>query len=117
MALDVASGRVRWPFGPPAVFPGPPTFVPGAAATGGGVYLADYLGTVYALDATDGRDRWRIATEPRTSVEPVLVADGHVHVGSGKGLYTLDAVTGAPKWRFQAGGDVVGSPVVADGRI
>ncbi|MFF0015860.1 PQQ-binding-like beta-propeller repeat protein [Streptomyces sp. NPDC005374] len=117
MALDVASGRVRWHFEAPAVFLCAPTFVPGAAVTGGGVYLADYLGTVYALDATDGRDRWRIATEARASVEPVLVAAGHVHVGSGKGLYTLDAVTGTPKWRFQAGGDIVGAPAVAEGRI
>ncbi|MBA4864895.1 PQQ-binding-like beta-propeller repeat protein [Streptomyces sp. PSKA54] len=117
LAVDVASGHVRWHFEAPAVFLSPPAYVPGPAVTGGGVYLADYLGTVYALDATDGRDRWRIATESRSSVDPVLVADGHVHVGSGKGLYTLDAVTGTPKWRFQAGGDVVGAPAVADGRI
>ncbi|MFJ8107326.1 PQQ-binding-like beta-propeller repeat protein [Streptomyces sp. NPDC096132] len=117
IAVDVASGRVRWHFEAPAVFLSPPAFVPGPAVTGGGVYLADYLGTVYALDATDGRDRWRIATESRSSVDPVLVAAGHVHVGSGKGLYTLDAVTGTPKWRFQAGGDIVGAPAVAEGRI
>jgi outer membrane protein assembly factor BamB len=117
LAVDVASGHVRWHFEAPAVFLSPPTFVPGPAVTGGGVYLADYLGTVYALDATDGRDRWRIATEARSSIDPVLVAAGHVHVGSGKGLYTLDAVTGTPKWRFQAGGDVVGAPAVAEGRI
>ncbi|MFH8800461.1 PQQ-binding-like beta-propeller repeat protein [Streptomyces sp. NPDC017936] len=117
LAVDVASGMVRWHFEAPAVFLSPPTFVPGPAVTGGGVYLADYLGTVYALDATDGRDRWRIATEARSSVDPVLVAGGHVHVGSGKGLYTLDAVTGTPKWRFQAGGDIVGAPAVAEGRI
>ncbi|MFF9220377.1 outer membrane protein assembly factor BamB family protein [Streptomyces viridosporus] len=117
IALDVAGGHVRWHFEAPAVFLSPPAFVPGPAVTGGGVYLADYLGTVYALDATDGRDRWRIATESRASVEPVLVAAGHVHVGSGKGLYTLDAVTGTPKWRFQSGGDIVGSPAVAEGRI
>ncbi|MFC5656232.1 PQQ-binding-like beta-propeller repeat protein, partial [Streptomyces nogalater] len=117
LAVEAASGRVRWHFEAPAVFLGPPAFAPGPAVTGGGVYLADYLGTVYALDAADGRDRWRIATEARSSVEPVLVAAGHVHVGSGKGLYTLDAVTGTPKWRFQAGGDVVGAPAVAEGRI
>jgi outer membrane protein assembly factor BamB/tRNA A-37 threonylcarbamoyl transferase component Bud32 len=117
LAIDVASGHVRWHFEAPAVFLCPPTFAPGPAVTGGGVYLADYLGTVYALDATDGRDRWRIATESRASIEPVLVAAGHVHVGSGKGLYTLDAVTGTPKWRFQAGGDLVGAPAVAEGRI
>ncbi|WP_128375095.1 PQQ-binding-like beta-propeller repeat protein [Streptomyces cavernae] len=117
LAIDVASGHVRWHFEAPAVFLCAPTFAPGPAVTGGGIYLADYLGTVYALDSADGRDRWRIATEARASIEPVLVADGHVHVGSGKGLYTLDAVTGTPKWRFQAGGDIVGAPAVAEGRI
>ncbi|MFJ6657721.1 PQQ-binding-like beta-propeller repeat protein [Streptomyces sp. NPDC091377] len=117
LAVDAASGHVKWHFEAPAVFLSPPAFAPGPAVTGGGVYLADYLGTVYALDAADGRDRWRIATESRTSVEPVLVAGGHVHVGSGTGLYTLDAVTGTPKWRFQVGGDIVGTPSVAEGRI
>ncbi len=117
LAIDAAGGHVRWHFEAPAVFLCPPTFVPGPAVTGGGVYLADYLGTVYALDAADGRDRWRIATESRSSVDSVLVAAGHVHVGSGKGLYTLDAVTGTPKWRFQAGGDIVGAPAVAEGRV
>ncbi|MEW2076389.1 PQQ-binding-like beta-propeller repeat protein [Streptomyces sp. NPDC012403] len=117
LALEVTTGHVRWHFEAPAVFLAPPAFVPGPAVTGGGLYLADYLGTVYALDATDGRDRWRIATESRSSVEPVLVAAGHVHVGSGKGLYTLDAVTGTPKWRFQSGGEIVGAPAVAEGRI
>jgi outer membrane protein assembly factor BamB len=63
LAIDVSGGHVRWHFEAPAVFLSPPTFAPGPAVTGGGVYLADYLGTVYALDATDGRDRWRIATE------------------------------------------------------
>ncbi|MFF1921916.1 serine/threonine-protein kinase [Streptomyces sp. NPDC058221] len=117
LAVDIASGRVRWHFESPAVFLSPPAFAPGPAVTGGGVYLADYLGTVYALDASTGKDRWRIATESRQSVEPVLVATGNVHVGSGSALYTLDAVTGTPKWRFAAGGDVVGAPVVADGRV
>ncbi|MET7478647.1 serine/threonine-protein kinase [Streptomyces sp. NPDC005648] len=117
LALDIASGHVKWHFEAPAVFLSPPAFAPGPAVTGGGIYLADYLGTVYALDAADGRDRWRIATESRSSIDPVLVAAGHVHVGSGKGLYTLDAVTGTPKWRFQSGGDIVGAPAVAEGRI
>ncbi|MFI8232108.1 PQQ-binding-like beta-propeller repeat protein [Streptomyces sp. NPDC085900] len=117
LALDIANGHVKWHFEAPAVFLSPPAFAPGPAVTGGGIYLADYLGTVYALDAADGRDRWRIATESRSSIDPVLVAAGHVHVGSGKGLYTLDAVTGTPKWRFQAGGDIVGAPAVAEGRI
>ncbi|MEV5601387.1 PQQ-binding-like beta-propeller repeat protein [Streptomyces sp. NPDC052299] len=117
LAVDIAAGHVRWHFECPAVFLSPPAFAPGPAVTGGGVYLADYLGTVYALDAATGKDRWRIATEARQSTEPVLVVAGNVHVGSGSALYTLDAVTGTPKWRFAAGGEVVGAPVVADGRV
>ncbi|MFG3134665.1 PQQ-binding-like beta-propeller repeat protein [Streptomyces sp. NPDC048211] len=117
LAVDIGTGHVRWHFESPAVFLSPPAFAPGPAVTGGGVYLADYLGTVYALDASTGKDRWRIATESRQSIEPVLVVAGNVHVGSGNALYTLDAVTGTPKWRFAAGGEVVGAPVVADGRV
>ncbi|MER7624345.1 PQQ-binding-like beta-propeller repeat protein [Streptomyces sp. NPDC126503] len=117
LCVDIAAGHVRWHFEAPAVFLSPPAFAPGPAVTGGGVYLADHLGTVYAIDATTGQDRWRIATEARQSTEPVLVADGNIHVGSGSALYTLDAVTGTPRWRFAAGGELVGSPVVADGRV
>ncbi|MFJ2212966.1 PQQ-binding-like beta-propeller repeat protein [Streptomyces sp. NPDC101062] len=117
LSVDLVTGHVRWHFEAPAVFLSPPAFAPGPAVTGGGVYLADYLGTVYALDAATGKDRWRIATESRQSIEPALVADGNVHVGSGSALYTLDAVTGTPKWRFAAGGEVIGAPVVADGRL
>ncbi|MEU2508842.1 PQQ-binding-like beta-propeller repeat protein [Streptomyces sp. NPDC007863] len=117
LSIDIAAGHVRWHFEAPAVFLSPPAFAPGPAVTGGGVYLADHLGTVYALDATTGQDRWRIATEQRQSSEPVLVADGNVHVGSGSALYTLDAVTGTPRWRFAAGAELVGTPVVADGRV
>ncbi|WP_030898055.1 PQQ-binding-like beta-propeller repeat protein [Streptomyces sp. NRRL F-5126] len=117
LSVDMAGGRVNWHFEAPAVFLSAPAFAPGPAVTGGGVYLADYLGTVYALDAATGKDRWRIATESRASVEPVLVADGNVHVGSGSAVYTLDAVTGTPKWRFAAGGEIIGAPAVAEGRL
>ncbi|MCX4692705.1 PQQ-binding-like beta-propeller repeat protein [Streptomyces sp. NBC_01408] len=117
LSVDRASGRVRWHFEAPTVFLAPPAFAPGAAVTGGGVYLADHLGTVYALDAATGNDRWRIATETRASTDPVIVANGSVHLGSGSALYTLDAVTGTPKWRFAAGGEITGQPAVADGRV
>ncbi|MFJ3694845.1 PQQ-binding-like beta-propeller repeat protein [Streptomyces sp. NPDC090052] len=117
LSIDRTTGLVHWHFEAPAVFLSAPAFAPGPAVAGGGVYLADYLGTVYAIDSTTGKDRWRIATESRQSLHPLLVAQGNIHVGSGSALYTLDAVTGTPKWRFAAAGEVVGAPVVADGRI
>jgi outer membrane protein assembly factor BamB len=111
-ALDAATGRERWRFDTPAVVFAPPTRAPG-----GGLYVVDYLGTVYSLDPADGRERWRVATQQRQSLEPVLVADGTVLLGAGPFLYTLDAVTGAPRWRFAAHDEIVGSPVAADGRV
>ncbi|WP_327392390.1 PQQ-binding-like beta-propeller repeat protein [Streptomyces sp. NBC_01186] len=116
-ALDAATGAERWRFDAPAAFLCPPAYVRGPGVTGGGIYLADYLGTVYALDTGNGHDRWRIATEARHCTEPVVTADGLVHLGSGSALYTLDAVSGTPRWRFATGADVVGAPVVANGRV
>ncbi|WP_198545884.1 serine/threonine-protein kinase [Actinacidiphila yeochonensis] len=117
LALDVRTGAARWGFEAPAVMFAPPSHAPGPPAAGGGLYVVDHLGTVYALDAADGRERWRVATEPRQSVEPVAVAGGGVHLGAGSALYTLDAASGQPRWRFAAQGGIVGSPAIADGRV
>ena len=116
LALDAVTGAERWRFDAPAAILCPPTYA-SAATRESGVYFADYLGTVYALDVATGDDRWRIATEARQSTEPVVVADGLVHLGSGTAMYTLDAVSGTPRWRFAAGESIIGSPVVRDGRL
>jgi outer membrane protein assembly factor BamB len=116
IAVDATTGAERWRFDAPAAILCPPAYVP-AYNGPGGVFFADYLGTVYALDPATGDDRWRIATEPRQSIEPVVVSDGLVHLGSGNAMYTLDAISGTPRWRFGAGDTIVGAPVVADGRV
>ncbi|MDT0343169.1 serine/threonine-protein kinase [Streptomyces litchfieldiae] len=116
LALDAASGAERWRFDAPAAILCPATYQ-SPSTRSAGVYFTDYLGTVYALDVATGDDRWRIATEARQSVEPVVVADGLVHLGSGTAMYTLDAVSGTPRWRFAAGESIVGSPVVTQGRL
>ncbi|WP_176582928.1 serine/threonine-protein kinase [Streptomyces marincola] len=116
LALDAASGAERWRFDAPAAILCPATYQ-SPSGRAAGVYFTDYLGTVYALDVATGDDRWQIATEGRQSVEPVVVADGLVHLGSGSAMYTLDAVSGTPRWRFAAGDTIVGSPVVTRGRL
>ncbi|MFD5316051.1 PQQ-binding-like beta-propeller repeat protein [Streptomyces sp. NPDC127098] len=116
LALDAGTGAERWRFDAPAAILCPPTYE-SPRSRAAGIYFADYLGTVYALDVTTGDDRWRIATEARAGTDPVLVADGLVHLGSGSAMYTLDAVSGTPRWRFAAGAAIVGSPVVSGGRL
>ena len=105
LAIDIASGQVRWHFEAPGRLPvARPPSRPGPAVTGGGVYLADYLGTVYALDATDGRDRWRIATEARAvhRAGPGRPAATSMWAAA-SALYTLDAVTGTPQVALRGG--------------
>lgn len=117
LCLDGSTGAERWRFDAPAAFLSPPTLSPGPAVAGGGVYVVDYLGTVYALDPTNGHDRWRVPTEARSATEPVVVADGLVHVASGNALYTIDAVPGSARYRFSAGSEIVGRPVATEGRV
>ncbi|MDT0305357.1 serine/threonine-protein kinase [Streptomyces sp. DSM 44917] len=116
LALDAATGGERWRFDGPAAILCPAAYQPAGSAAAG-VYFTDYRGMVYALDLATGADRWGIATEARQSAEPVVVADGLVHLGSGVAMYTLDAVSGTPRWRYAVGGAIVGAPVVSDGRL
>ena len=38
---------------------------------------------------------------------------GILYCGIDNSLCALDAATGAPKWRFQVKGDVIGAPVIS----
>ena len=55
--------------------------------------------------------------EARVDSSPVIVGIA-VFVGSSDGrLYALDRKTGKKVWEYEAGGDFVASPAVADGRL
>ncbi|MDK1032566.1 MAG: PQQ-like beta-propeller repeat protein, partial [Planctomycetia bacterium] len=69
---------------------------------GGLVFVAGSDGTVRALDAKDGKERWKTYTGGAIKYPPT-VADGRVLVGSGDGwIYALEAVSGRLLWRFRA---------------
>src|SRR3954467_13062227 len=102
---------------------------------------ASYEGTFYALEAHDGKVKWKFATkgeqrfvargihglEPHNELLPdpfdvyessAAVDGGLVFFGSGDGhLYALDLQTGAQKWDFETGAAVHSSPAVADGMV
>lgn len=91
------------------------------AVTKGFVYFGGYDGAVYALDAHNGKKRWRFQTQGPVRSSPA-VADGRVYVGSFDGhLYALDSATGKPKWTYSCltGGnlEVESSPAVQDGVV
>ncbi len=93
-----------------------------AAVAGGVLYFGSSDGSFHALDASSGRERWRVATGGAITSSPAI-AGGRVYFASRDGaLRAVDAATGAPRWRFEFGRDLgadnywdyyLSSPVVA----
>jgi len=128
-AVDLQTGRELWSFETPSSVHGSP------AVAGGMVYVPTLRGTLYALDARHGDERWK--REPEPGQPPVnrrsysyyspAVADGKVfwayQTRSGKasrGLLTaLDPETGEAIWESPMTGATMsdGTPAVADGRV
>jgi len=89
VALDAASGKVRWRAEVPGRIDSPPTLY------GGLCILGCHDGWVYAFDAADGRGAWRSRAEPLPRrmaafghVESVWPAPGSVLAADGK-VWTL----------------------------
>jgi outer membrane protein assembly factor BamB len=121
VALDVATGGVRWRFDAPAG---------GVGIDPDGVELAAFEDVVYAatrggwfaLDARTGRLRWNV----RSSTTAGYQAYGVPHVGSGGGaaylahgntVRAVDATSGTERWRHRVAGNFAVSPTVDGARI
>jgi serine/threonine-protein kinase len=73
---------------------------------------------VVAMRAEDGTKRWEQSIGVEGAVthagEPVIGGAETIYVGANDGaLYAFDATTGAPRWRYQTGGDQVSTPLIA----
>lgn len=70
----------------------------------GVLYVGDWSGTMYALDADDGSEIWRETVDPAPGaafgpvVSSAAVAKGLVIFGAGPTLYALDADDGSEVW-------------------
>lgn len=111
LALDAATGDQRWQadLGDYIVRASP-------AVADGSVYVGAGFSLV-ALDASNGKERWRFQTRYAGDSSPAVVA-GTVYVGTQEGyVYAVDAQTGIERWHFEADGLVFSSPAVADGSV
>jgi outer membrane protein assembly factor BamB len=113
-ALDAASGAERWRFEAQVVLFTPPTLDDSPTPS---VYVADYLGTLYALDGATGQVRWQGRTASRQGAEPVVLAGRAALIASGDTLFAFDTADGRELWRYAARGEIVGSPAAADGLV
>jgi outer membrane protein assembly factor BamB len=122
-ALDERSGEVIWTFtsggerrfearGLHGMQPRAQTFadmydvfLSSPLAVDGTVYFGSGDGHLYAVDARDGKLRWKFASGNVIHASPAHV-DGTLYVGSWDGrLYAVDARSGTQRWMFQAGVD------------
>ncbi|MFF5245036.1 PQQ-binding-like beta-propeller repeat protein [Streptosporangium sp. NPDC000095] len=90
-ALDPVTGNARWRARVSTAVRYDPVVI------GGTVYLGDFAGRTYALDAATGRERWRLAAEGDSGRWNVTASRGKVHV-AGLSLHTLDPETGKERW-------------------
>lgn len=110
VALDRATGDVRWEFGPSAEFFGSPTLADGTLHVEGGE-------TLYALRPDDGSVAWSAGLGDDGS-DPVAVGDGVAVVGTlGDRVLAVDAADGSDRWTVTADNWVNGTPVVVDGTV
>jgi eukaryotic-like serine/threonine-protein kinase len=134
-AVNADSGALRWKFDAKSRIPSSPAVAEKV------VYFGAYDGNFYAVDAATGTLKWKFQTEGERrfagkhlhGVQPVsetmpdpfdcylsspVVWKGAVYFGSGDGyIYSLNAASGALKWKFKTGDVVHASPAVADGTV
>jgi alcohol dehydrogenase (cytochrome c) len=76
-------------------------------------------GSIQALEVGTGARRWEFPLQSPPWAGLLATAGGLVFGGSSEGfVFALDARTGKPLWRFQAGGAVFANPISywSDGR-
>lgn len=123
-AFDFVAGQAKWQVDVDNVVISGPTLAGESVYVGTGM-ISD-AGSVYALDAKTGDERWRYVL-PLSSGEfedgvmsDLAVAGNLVFIVTGHGtIFALDAITGEKCWESSVnlGGIMVNPPVVADEKI
>jgi outer membrane protein assembly factor BamB len=115
-AFAVDTGRRLWAFSPARL----PAGASAPTVAGGTVFAGFGDGTIRALDAAKGSERWKQAVRADFSpLSSLAFADGKVFaLDRNGGLYAFDAKTGGRSWDFQFEGTADrAAPLVSGGFV
>ena len=113
LAIDLATGKLRWSYRAAAAEYGIGESSP--AVAGGTVYIGDLAGLLHAVDAASGKGKWTFKTGSEIKSSPV-VAGNRVLIGSYDGsLYGIDAATGKQAWKVTTENYVHATPAIVNG--
>ena len=89
-----------------------------AAIQGGTVYVGAMDSSLYAIDLTTGKVRWRYQTAGPVEESSPCVHGGIVYIGDLNGvLHAVDTAKGTARWTFKTDGEIKSSPNWYAGRI
>jgi outer membrane protein assembly factor BamB len=112
-AFDTGSGALQWTQPVRAPF----SQLAGLAFSDGSVFVLDFGGGVYRLDARTGRPDWDYQFPSLASWGSPLVAGGYVYVGLDDGtIAAIDTASGHLAWRTMLRQGVIGAFAPLDGR-
>lgn len=94
----------------------------------GTVYVADRFGIVKALDASNGKEKWKVNLSKKTGffsknisalLSGGITANGdRIYIGSERGqVFALNKTDGRIAWQTKVAGEALSRPVVSDGLV
>jgi eukaryotic-like serine/threonine-protein kinase len=113
-ALKATTGRKAWEYTVDSRMVGAPVY----DAQLGLVFVATWLGHIYALNAATGLLKWRFDLPDAGALDygfasgPAL-ANGTLYIGDYQGqIFAINALTGKPRWSMNTGGSTLATPAV-----
>ncbi|MEM7481223.1 MAG: PQQ-binding-like beta-propeller repeat protein [Acidobacteriota bacterium] len=114
LAVEVASGEVRWTYeNPERAFP----YYASAAIAGDRAVVAGRDKAVRALSLKDGSELWKRSFRARLDASPVVAGERAYIAGQDGSLHALGLASGEVAWQFETGSAFDASPAIADGRL
>jgi outer membrane protein assembly factor BamB len=80
------------------------------------VYIGSNDGNLYALDRSDGTEKWSFSGSAVFRASPTI-SDGVVYASDQSNIYAIDAADGSEVWSVSTGSNNVRSLTVSDGTV